>query len=145
MPVIEGEILIDRPVEAVFDFVADERNEPTYNPEMVEVEKRTPGPVRQGTKWDAVMRTRGWVQDMQIEVTDYDRPRRLASWSTMPTGEVRGSLTFEPMGRGTRMHWSWQVRPYGVRRLFSPVVKLVGARPEPRIWTALKATLEQGR
>ena len=29
---IEGEIVIKRPVEEVFDFVADERNEPRYNP-----------------------------------------------------------------------------------------------------------------
>ena len=32
MAKIEGEILIGRPVEAVFDFVADQRNEPQYNP-----------------------------------------------------------------------------------------------------------------
>jgi hypothetical protein len=29
---INGEIIIHRPVEEVFDFVADERNEPRYNP-----------------------------------------------------------------------------------------------------------------
>lgn len=28
---VEGEIIINRPVEEVFDFVADERNEPHYN------------------------------------------------------------------------------------------------------------------
>jgi len=35
---IEGEIIIDRPVEEVFDFVADERNEPRYNPRMLSAE-----------------------------------------------------------------------------------------------------------
>jgi hypothetical protein len=30
---IEGEIAINRPVDEVFDLVADERNEPRYNPE----------------------------------------------------------------------------------------------------------------
>ena len=29
---IQGEVRIRRPVEDVFDFVADERSEPTYNP-----------------------------------------------------------------------------------------------------------------
>jgi hypothetical protein len=33
---IEGEIIIDRPVEAVFDFVSDERNEPRFNRQMPE-------------------------------------------------------------------------------------------------------------
>ena len=46
MAKIEGEILIDRPVEEVFDFVADQSNEPQYNPQMVQAEKITPGPCR---------------------------------------------------------------------------------------------------
>ena len=31
---INGEIIIERPADAVFDFCADERNEPRYNPRM---------------------------------------------------------------------------------------------------------------
>jgi uncharacterized protein YndB with AHSA1/START domain len=31
---IDGEIVIAAPVEQVFDMVADERNEPRYNPRM---------------------------------------------------------------------------------------------------------------
>jgi uncharacterized protein YndB with AHSA1/START domain len=31
---VAGDILIGRSVEAVFDFVADERNEPRYNPRL---------------------------------------------------------------------------------------------------------------
>jgi hypothetical protein len=42
---IEGEIQIAQPPEAVFDVVADERNEPRYNPRLSEVEKITPGPI----------------------------------------------------------------------------------------------------
>jgi len=30
---VEGEIIIHRPVEEMFDFVADERNEPRYGQE----------------------------------------------------------------------------------------------------------------
>jgi hypothetical protein len=43
MAMIEGEILIDRPVDVVFDYVADQSNEPQYNPQMVRAEKITPG------------------------------------------------------------------------------------------------------
>jgi len=43
-----GGIVIGRPVEDVFDFVADERNEPLYNPRMIRAEKVTPGPVDKG-------------------------------------------------------------------------------------------------
>jgi len=40
---ISGEVLIRRPVEDVFDFVADERNEPRFNPLMTHVEKLSDG------------------------------------------------------------------------------------------------------
>jgi uncharacterized membrane protein len=30
---VTGEIVIERPIDEVFDFVADERNEPQYNPQ----------------------------------------------------------------------------------------------------------------
>ena len=36
---IDGEIVIDLPVEVVFDYVADQSNEPQYNPQMVRAER----------------------------------------------------------------------------------------------------------
>lgn len=45
MATIQGEIVIGRPVDVVFDYVADQSNEPQYNPRMVRVEKITTGPV----------------------------------------------------------------------------------------------------
>jgi hypothetical protein len=46
---IAGEVVIGRPVDVVFDFVADQRNEPRYNPRMVRADKVTGGPVGRGT------------------------------------------------------------------------------------------------
>jgi hypothetical protein len=46
---IEGEIVIGRPVDVVFDYVADQSNEPQYNPHMVRADKITPGPEGKGT------------------------------------------------------------------------------------------------
>jgi hypothetical protein len=53
---VEGEILIGRPVAEVFDFVADERNEPRYNPRMLRAEKLSTGPIGVGTRFRAEMR-----------------------------------------------------------------------------------------
>ena len=46
---IEGEIAISRPVDVVFDYVADQTNEPQYNPGMVRAEKVSAGPIGKGT------------------------------------------------------------------------------------------------
>ncbi len=55
---IDGEIVINRPVDEVFDFVADERNEPRYNPRLLRVVQISPGetvmgppPVRAADSW----------------------------------------------------------------------------------------------
>ena len=44
MTTVRGEIVIDRRPEEVFDFVADEENEPRYNPQMKAVKKVTEDP-----------------------------------------------------------------------------------------------------
>jgi Polyketide cyclase / dehydrase and lipid transport len=54
---ITGEIVIGAPAEVVFDFVADQRNEPAYNPHMVRCAKVTPGPVGKGTQFRSAVRS----------------------------------------------------------------------------------------
>ena len=78
---IRGEVLSRRPVEEVFDFVADERNEPTYNPNMVSAAMITDGPIGVGTRFSATVRTGRRPLGMEIEYTAFDRPHRLASTS----------------------------------------------------------------
>jgi hypothetical protein len=107
MATIEGEIFIERPPGEVFDFVADERHEPKYNPQMVRVEKLTSGPVREGTTYRAWMRSGTRTSEMLIESTQFDPPRILSSSTTLKHMTIHGTLTFSPDGEGTRMSWSW--------------------------------------
>jgi hypothetical protein len=139
---IDGEIMIHRPVEEVLDFVADERNEPRYNPRMLSSEKLSPGPVGLGSRFRAVMQSRSRRTTMTTEFTGHDRPRRLASTSRLSTMEIRGILTFDPVPGGTRMRWSWDLEPRGPLELLAPVVARIGARQERAIWTNLKRLLE---
>ena len=73
MRVIKGRIVIARPVEEVFDFVADETNEPRYNEDMLSCDKVTPGPIGVGTRYEAHMKSTG-AASMTVEVTGYERP-----------------------------------------------------------------------
>ena len=131
---IEGEIVINRPVEEVFDVVADERNEPRYNPRLLWVEKVSSGPIGRGTEFRAATKTMGRPAEMSIEFTDYQRPRRLVSSTHMPTMEIQGALNFDPVPGGTRMLWSWELQPQGVLRLLTPLITLMGRRQEETIW-----------
>jgi F420H(2)-dependent quinone reductase len=139
---IEGEIVINRPVEEVFDVVADERNEPCYNPRLLWVEKISGGPIRRGTQFRAVTKTMGRPVEMTIEFTDYERPRRLASLTYLPTMEIQGTLSFDPVPEGTRMRWSWELQPRGIIRLLRPLIARMGQRQEETIWAGLKQFME---
>jgi deazaflavin-dependent oxidoreductase (nitroreductase family) len=139
---IEGEIIIKRPVEEVFDVVADERNEVRYNPRLLWVEKVTSGPIGRGTCFRAATKTMARPVEMTIEFTQYERPRRLASATHLPTMEIRGALTFEPVAEGTRMRWSWELQLRGVLRLLTPLIARIGRHQEESIWAGLKRFLE---
>jgi hypothetical protein len=139
---IEGEIFINRPVEEVFDVVADERNEPRYNPRLLWVEKVSSGPIGRRTQFRAATKTMGRPVQMTIEFTDYERPRHLASLTHLPTMEIRGALSFDPVPEGTRMGWSWELQPRGLLRLLRPLIARMGKRQEEAIWAGLKQFLE---
>jgi hypothetical protein len=53
---------------------ADERNEPTYNPRLHAVQKRTGGPVGPGTRFTAASDFLGRDAGMSTGLTAYDRP-----------------------------------------------------------------------
>jgi len=139
---VEGEIVMNRPVEEVFDFVADERNEPRYNPRMRDAEQISEGPIDLGTRFRTELETMGRTMPMIVEFTGYERPQRLASVTRSSMMETEGALTFESVPGGTRMCWSWDVRPRGALRLMAPLVGVIGRRQEQRIWGNLKRLLE---
>lgn len=143
MILIEGEIIIERPVEAVFDFVADERNEPRFNPQMLSAEQITPGPIGLGTRFRAETVSRGRTVEMVIEFTAFERPRRLASQTRMSAMEVHGALTFDSVPEGTRMRWHWELAPRGLLGLLRPLIARMGRRQEEAIWAGLKRVLEE--
>ena len=139
---IEGDIVIDRRVEDVFDYVADECNEPTYNAQMRLAEKISDGPIGEGTQYRAEVVSGGRPVSMVIEFTEYERPRRLASKTTMSAMDIAYTLTFEPVPGGTRMRWLGAIEPHGMLKLMGPLVAWMGRRQELRIWTGLKTLLE---
>jgi polyketide cyclase/dehydrase/lipid transport protein len=139
--VVNGNIFIERSIEDVFDFVADERNEPRYNPQMTHADKVTDGPIGVGTKFHSVMTGAGGA-DMTIEFTEFDRPRRIAETIRMSNMNINGVLTFERVSGGTCMSWLWDLEPRGVYKMLGPVIRRIGERQELRVWSQLKKVME---
>ena len=96
---IEGEIIIARPVDVVFDYVADQSNEPLYNPQMVRAEKITAGPVGKGARFRSAVASMGRTAEMLVECTGYEWPKLFATTTTMGQADISYMLRFDP-GRG---------------------------------------------
>ena len=137
---IHGEITIDRPVEEVFDFVSDECNEPRYNPQMLSVEKLSPGPIGSGTQFRVQMKSGA---PMLLEFTTFERPVRLGSHTSVSGVTIDGELTFEGRGDSTLMYWDWNITPSGALKILTPFIVWMGRRQETRIWSDLKRCLEE--
>lgn len=128
-------------MERVFDTIADSRLEPSFNPAMTTVELLTPEPIGLGTKFRARMGKAG--MEMLVELTEFDRPRRLGSRTTSSMMETVGTLTCTSEAGGTRLSWNWQVHPKGPFRAMGPLVGPLGRGMERNIWAGLKRELER--
>jgi hypothetical protein len=94
---IEGVIVINRPVDEVFDidFVAEERNEPRYNLRMVCADLISTGPIGPGTRFRSESRAMGRTVEMVIDFTAPERPRRLASSTHSSAMGIQETLSFD--------------------------------------------------
>jgi hypothetical protein len=139
---IVGEIIIGGPAEEEYGFEADQRNEPRYNPRMIRADKVSDGSVGKGTVFRSAARFMGRTAEMRSELTGYDRPGRLASRTTTEQADIDGTLTFDSVPGGTRMRWSWTVRPKSAARVPALVISWIGRRQEQAIWASMKRYLE---
>lgn len=140
---IRGSIDIACPVEVVFATVADQTQEPGYNPWLVRSEKVTPGPVGAGTRFRAVARLAGRELPMTVETLDFRPPHHLGVVSSVNGTVIDGTLDFVPRAGGTRMTWDWEVHQPDRARVLAPVVAVLARLAERRAWSGLKRHLER--
>jgi hypothetical protein len=109
---------------------------------MVRAELVSSGPIGAATQFQTELKVIGRAMPMTVEFKRFERPRLLASRTISSMMETEGALTFESVAAGTRMRWSWDVRPRGALKLLTPLVGLLGRRQEWAIWSELKRVLE---
>jgi len=139
MAVLENSALIHRPIEDVFDFCVDMRNELTWNPQCCSMKKITQGPIGLGTKFLAK-----WKQSPLIEVTctKFDRPRVWEYTNGGPLAVVF-EVSLTQQNGATLLFSRFDVRPNGVMRLFFPIVLRSLRHAEQRNMESIRKALEE--
>jgi uncharacterized membrane protein len=88
MPVVEESIVIDRPAQAVFDFVIRPENQPKWDSSIIECVLVEDGPVGVGSHYRGASKVMGRRFDWTTEVIEFEPGVRTASRS------VAGALSF---------------------------------------------------
>jgi uncharacterized membrane protein len=141
---ITGTIEIARPVQDVFDYVADIKRQGEWQESIVSVEVETEGPTRVGTKAVETRRVPGGNRTFPFEMTEHDPPRRSSFQVTGGPVRPHGSMTFTSLDNGTRTRVDFQMEfhGHGLGVLLLPLVLRDAHREVPKNLSALKQRLE---
>lgn len=120
MASFDNSVIIQRPVEEVFAFLADFENVPKWNYAIVETTKISPGPVRVGTAYRQT-RSVPTESEERFEVTAFEPGSRLAIQGQIGPFRARISYLLEPTGAGTRVRNSVDLGSSGLSAIAAPL------------------------
>ncbi len=120
MASFENIVIIQRPVEDVFAFLADFENIPKWNYAIVETKKVSPGPVGVGTTYRQT-RSVPSTSEEGFQVTVFEPARRLEVQGQIGPFRARLSYLLEPTGSGTRLRNAVDLGSSGLLTLVAPL------------------------
>ena len=137
-------IEIDRPIEEVFDFLAEGVNDRRFSPRVLAIEKITEGPPDVGTVFASTVKDAGFKTKREFEYTEFERPTRIR-WTERTKNLVRateGGYDLEPAGERTKLTFYNVLEGQGLGRLLEPLA-LSGARKDADAFAQrIKAAVE---
>jgi len=136
-----GATRIERPLDVIFDYLADMRHEPEWLPGASNVRQTSEGVIGQGTTFAGTYARAGTVT---CELVAFDRPRALTIH-----GDARGmsfddEILLREVDGGTELTATMRTTPKGLFKLVAPMMGRVIDRQFQGNWDRLKAKLETG-
>jgi carbon monoxide dehydrogenase subunit G len=134
-----GETTILRPIEDVFDFLADPRNEPKWLPGASSVTKTSEGPVGAGSKFVGEYQRAGRVE---LELAEFQRPVRITFRARSKIVHFDDAVDLAALENGTRLMARMTAQPQGLMRFLAPVMARTMRRQFSSNWDHLRRVLE---
>jgi len=140
---VSDSIVIDRPVEEVFGYVANVVNDPTWHTDVLEARKVSDGPIGAGTVWRARFKPSMGISEGDMTVMTFE-PNRLHVMKG-DVGSMHPTLTYqlEPENGGTKFTRRVQIQVSGWMKLFSPMMGMMLPTQNKGFLANLKRVLEQ--
>ena len=129
------------PQAGAFAYMADFANARLWDPSVSEARRVDEAPLGLGSAFDLVARFAGRDVPLRYEIVEYDPPRRVVLEARRPGFVSRDTITVEPAGDGSIVHYNATLAFRGLGRLLDPVMQRVfdrvGARATLGLQTAL--------
>ena len=120
-----GHVTSPRPIEDVFDYLADFSNVRDWDPSAVESRALNGGGVAEGSRYAVISRFLGREVPITYEVTEIERPARVALLGENDSVVSLDTMSFrERPDGGTEVTYDADLQLQGARRLLDPVVGL---------------------
>lgn len=143
MATIRARTEIDRPIDEVFAYVADSTNDPAWCDSVLECEQVAGDGPGLGARYRAVHQPGPKASRLDLEVIEYDPPRRIAWRQEDDAGTFHVSYDLESVpGGGTRLVQTDETSWHGVFRLLAPLLHWAIRRTLPKQFAALREVLE---
>ena len=130
MAIFENTVMIRRPIEEVFGFLAQFENVPKWNYAIVETRKVSEGPVGVGTIYQQVRSVPSRSEE-RFEVTVYNPPRHLEIQGQLGPFPSRLSYALDALPEGTRVTNTVELELRGPGRLLGRVAVPGSGTPWP--------------
>lgn len=141
----EATVDIDRPVEEVFAFLADGRNDPKFSPRVLEISRTPEGPTTVGTVFRSTVKDAGLTTRREFRISEFESPRMMR-WNEISKNAVTASeggydLEALPDGR-TRVRIFNVLEGHGLGKLIAPLALSAARKDADAFGRRIKAAVE---
>ena len=120
---IETRVVINRPIDEVFEFVSDVENNPLWQLSIVEGKQTSSGSLGVGTTIMTISRYLGFQFKTDWEVIEYEQNKKYVAKSTSGRGQAKGTWAFEPVVNDTLVDLVAEMDLSGLFKIAEPVLK----------------------
>ncbi len=140
----EATVVIDRPIEEVFDFLADGENDPKFSPRVLEIAKTTDGPTGVGTVYASTVKDAGMKTKREFRITEFEPPTRIR-WAEQSKNTItapEGGYDLAPEGSGTRVTIYNVLEGHGFGKLIAPLALRAARKGADEFGASIKRVVE---
>jgi uncharacterized protein YndB with AHSA1/START domain len=137
-------VVIDRPIEEVFAFLADGENDPKFSSRVIEIAKTTDGPPGVGTVYVSTVKDAGVKTQREFKLTEFDPPTRIrwAELSKNPVVAPEGGYDLASVGGGTQLSFYNVLEGRGLGVLIAGFALRSARKGADEFAQAIKAAIE---